>query len=81
MPYRDGTGPNGQGAATGRGLGPCANARPRSGLGLGCRRGCENRALRQRNIIGDTDDRQALIAEKEKLEIRLEATKKRLEEK
>ena len=43
MPYRDGTGPNGQGPMTGRGMGPCAgDARPmygRIGRGFGGRRG------------------------------------------
>ncbi|HPI24378.1 MAG TPA: DUF5320 domain-containing protein [Candidatus Paceibacterota bacterium] len=31
MPRFDGTGPNGQGPMTGRGLGPCADGRPRVG--------------------------------------------------
>jgi len=79
MPYRDGTGPNGQGAATGRGLGLCVNARPRSGLGLGCRRGCGNRVFRQTRNVDNTSDKQSLIAEKEKLEIRLESIKRQLE--
>lgn len=45
MPRRDGTGPIGYGAMTGRGLGPCAGARAvgnagfRMGPGLGFRRG------------------------------------------
>lgn len=47
MPGRDGTGPNGQGSVTGRGMGNCDNnnANPKNGaavgkgLGLG-RRGC-----------------------------------------
>ncbi len=51
MPGRDGTGPLGRGARTGRGLGPCGVGRGRGlgigagiiglglGLGYGCRRG------------------------------------------
>lgn len=46
MPGRDGTGPVGAGAMTGRGFGPCAGvgtarlgAGPQMGLGLGCRGG------------------------------------------
>ena len=34
MPNRDGTGPDGQGAMTGRGLGPCGRGTSR-GLGRG----------------------------------------------
>ncbi len=42
MPYRDGTGPEGGGAKTGRGLGPCGDGTPRGGgrgQGLGLGRG------------------------------------------
>lgn len=81
MPYRDGTGPNGQGAATGRGLGPCAKARPKLGLGLGCGRGYRNRVFWQTRNVDNTNEKRSLIAEKENLEIRLEVLKKRLEEK
>jgi len=35
MPNRDGTGPDGKGQKTGRGLGPCGNGKPRRGLGRG----------------------------------------------
>ena len=36
MPYRNGTGPNGQGPMTGRGMGPCAGgARAMGGRGMG----------------------------------------------
>ncbi len=43
MPNKDGTGPNGEGPKTGRGLGPCGNGIPRGGgrgrgLGRGLRR-------------------------------------------
>ncbi|HNR03912.1 MAG TPA: DUF5320 domain-containing protein [Bacillota bacterium] len=38
MPGRDGTGPMGAGAATGRGLGFCSGVNA-AGLGFGCRRG------------------------------------------
>ena len=46
MPRRDGTGPLGQGAMTGRGLGRCTGTNyvgtygTRMGRGLGARRGC-----------------------------------------
>lgn len=76
MPYRDGTGPNGQGAATGRELGSCTNSRPRLGLGfgMGCGRG-------RGRIFAPTatQTNQSLVAEKESLEKRLEAIKKQLE--
>ena len=46
MPYRDGTGPEGKGPRTGRGLGNCAdnetktdNTAPARGFGLGLGRG------------------------------------------
>jgi hypothetical protein len=53
MPRRDGTGPMGAGAKTGRGLGNCSETRIsergiRRGMGLGCRRGfgrCFGRSL------------------------------------
>jgi len=36
MPYKNGTGPNGQGPMTGRGMGPCAgDARAMGGRGMG----------------------------------------------
>ena len=36
MPYKDGTGPNGQGPMTGRGIGPCSGgARAMGGRGMG----------------------------------------------
>ncbi len=38
MPNRDGTGPTGQGSATGRGLGPCGSGKGTGkGLGMGRR--------------------------------------------
>ena len=52
MPRRDGTGPDGQGAKTGRGLGNCTtdangitrrNRRPRDGRGQGFGRGNRGR--------------------------------------
>lgn len=41
MPRRDGTGPEGRGAMTGRGLGPCNGGNPNyyRGFGYGCRGG------------------------------------------
>jgi len=53
MPNRDGTGPEGKGPKTGRGLGPCGDGTPRGegrgrgigrglGAGLGFRRNVDN---------------------------------------
>ena len=38
MPFRDGTGPQGQGPMTGRGLGPCGDGRGK-GMSMGKRMG------------------------------------------
>ena len=51
MPNRDGTGPSGQGARTGRGLGPCktttkAPRAPRAPRGRGLGRGLGRRGRR-----------------------------------
>jgi len=39
MPRRDGTGPDGEGARTGRGLGPCSNNQSETNRGQGLGRG------------------------------------------
>jgi hypothetical protein len=76
MPGRDGTGPLGQGAMTGRGLGVCfAESRPIYGRGLGLGRG-----LNCRRVINPVyaDSKEVLVAQKAVLEARLEAINKQL---
>lgn len=77
MPGMDGSGPWGQGPATGRGRGFCVGGTPSGrglgrGFGLGLGRGfC--RVL--------FDDKEALLERKSLLEKSLEAIKRRLEDK
>jgi hypothetical protein len=56
MPNRDGTGPEGKGSKTGRGMGNCNGTEPQRGLGRGMgacgnrmRRGC-GRGFQQENL-------------------------------
>ncbi|NCA92534.1 hypothetical protein EOM82_04700 [bacterium] len=78
MPNRDGTGPMGQGAFTGRGLGEYVS---RSGLiygrGLGLGFGRSSNCKRIFNPIY-TDWKEALTKQKAALEARLEAINKQL---
>ena len=75
MPGRDGTGPLGQGAMTGRGLGICGESSPLYGRGLGLGRG-----LNCRRVINPlyADSKEALTEQKAVLEARLEAVNKQL---
>lgn len=86
MPRRDGTGPLGCGAMSGRGLGVCTGANAVKygaglgvglGLGLGCRRGFG------RNFIADPTmsktQKELLTEQKELLESRLDVISKQLE--
>jgi hypothetical protein len=86
MPGKDGTGPMGRGAMTGRGFGICAGANAVKygaglgtglGLGLGCRRGYG------RNFAADTTEskteKELLTEQKELLQNRLEIISKQLE--
>lgn len=76
MPGRDGTGPLGQGAMTGRGLGVCGGeSRPLYGRGLGLGRG-----LNCRKVINSVyaDSKEELTEQKAVLEARLEAINKQL---
>lgn len=76
MPGRDGTGPLGQGAMTGRGLGVCAHEiRPLYGRGLGL--GCGLNCRRVFNPVY-ADSKEALTEQKAVLEARLEAINKQL---
>lgn len=84
MPGRDGTGPNGIGAMTGRGLGYCTGVNAGRfgagygrglGLGLGCRRGRFYNVAPYEPIVGED----FLSAEKDALEARLKAINKQLD--
>lgn len=68
MPRRDGTGPMGAGAMTGRGFGLCAGGTAVRGLGFGCGRG---RGFGWRAFDVRTDDvsrKDVLTARKAELE-------------
>lgn len=78
MPGRDGTGPLGQGAMTGRGLGVCVGegrAVYGRGLGLGCGRGFN---CRRAITPVYTDSKETLAEQKAVLEARLDAINKQL---
>ncbi len=72
MPGFDGTGPQGFGPRTGRGLGPCG-----SGFGRGFGRGYKSA---QPITLTEDEQKKFLEAEKEQLELELKQLKKRLEE-
>lgn len=80
MPGRDGTGPLGQGAMTGRGLGICGSAGQRvygRGLGMGYGLGRGYYCGRIVNPIY-TDSTETLAQEKAVLEARLDAINKQI---
>ena len=72
MPRRNGTGPIGRGALTGRRLGGCDYERG-TGLGLGYGRGI------RRGLCYNLDDKEMLEQEKKILESRLDYIKNHLE--
>lgn len=75
MPRRDGTGPTGQGAMTGRGLGYCATGRPLArNFGRGMRLG---RGFGY-NYGYVANDKESLKAEKEYLQNRINDIDKEL---
>lgn len=83
MPQRDGTGPMGAGAMTGRGLGACAGttaAAAQQTAGLGCRRRAGGRGMQGRGF-GRSNGSAPLSADaqKELLERRRDALQKRLD--
>jgi len=84
MPRRDGTGPMGTGAMTGRGAGFCNAAKVvgvMGGLGLGWRLGCRGgRGLGFRNNINSEDRKNTLNEQKNFLENSLNLIKEELEE-
>lgn len=72
MPRFDGTGPWGQGAGTGWGMGPC-------GAGLGCRRGT-GRGFGWRRFFTKKEEKESLENEISAMEQDLLAMKERLGE-
>ena len=57
MPNRNGTGPEGRGPRTGRGLGPCGDSTPRGGgRGLGYGRGLGLRRQAANQPVTDKKD-------------------------
>lgn len=85
MPRRDGTGPEGQGAVTGRGLGQCTGVnaggigRLGRGLGLGLGRGRGSGRFFARNSRMN-DEKSLLREEKNILKSRLDAIERVLNE-
>ena len=90
MPYRDGTGPAGLGAGTGRGMGGClggnyaANAKP-FGMGLrrgrGCGLGAGYRFFPAQEAQTAPETKKAILTErKQQLEAQLAAVNRSLEE-
>ncbi|WP_368293632.1 DUF5320 domain-containing protein [Dehalobacter sp. TBBPA1] len=82
MPGRDGTGPLGRGAMSGKGLGLCTGvnaARNGNGSGLGRRRGY-GRNLAD-NMMLSSSRKELLLSQKELLEKRLHLINKQIESK
>lgn len=79
MPGRDGTGPSGSGAMTGRGVGFCSGKGVgRYGLGLGLGDGC--RRGRFFNVApSESVEKEILSAERDYLEARLSTIKEHLD--
>lgn len=80
MAYRDGTGPQGQGAMTGRGMGFCTgNARVMHGRGMGMGRGM---GFRHGSGMGlSQPNQQMLQIQKARLEAELKSIEAQLAEK
>ncbi len=86
MPGRDGTGPAGAGALTGRGLGPCAGTRMfargagcgfGAGMGLAQRRGFRGGFCRD-CTFERMSEKEMLLDQKNRLQRRLNAIEKQL---
>ncbi len=76
MPGFDGTGPAGQGAMTGRGLGQCGCGMRRGfGRGFGRRLG-----FRQQVILTNEEEKKILEAEVKEIELEKQEIEKRLKE-
>lgn len=81
MPRRDGTGPMGTGAKTGRGMGLCNTTRDSKhmfGLGRGIRFGFRRRG--RYTVDNEANYKEILIEQKNYLENKLNIIKKELEE-
>ena len=88
MPAQDGTGPNGQGPMTGRGLGPCGGG-VRRGFGRGFGRGygggfgwrCRGRFLDTTQVnLTKAEEKSILEAELKEVELEKQEIAKRLKE-
>ena len=80
MPGQDGTGPFGQGAMTGRGLGPCGGGMRRGcgrgfGRGMGFRRGLSTSVT-----LTKDEEKKILEADLKNIEVEKEAIQNRLKE-
>lgn len=73
MPQIDGTGPNGQGAGTGRKMGSCAEGR---GMDVGC---CGRNRQNRRRFISPENELSALENEEKNLMEELEIIRKEKE--
>ena len=81
MPNRDQTGPNGEGALTGRGLGNCDGARQGYGRNFGCGFGRRcGRGFGRFGALTKDDERKILEAQLTELEIEKAEIEKRLKE-
>ncbi|MEA2057026.1 MAG: DUF5320 family protein [Patescibacteria group bacterium] len=80
MPLRDGTGPQGQGPGTGRGMGPCVQGRGFRGRGFGRGFGRGQGIGFGRMFWTRQDWREDLTAYKQDLERELEAVNQELNE-
>jgi len=79
MPGRDGTGPDGYGAMTGRGLGACGSGIDRSAgmsFGRGCRCACGRGTG---GYMAEAAPKETLQVQKEMLERRLKLVNRQLE--
>jgi len=80
MPNMDGTGPQGMGALTGRGLGPCGG-----GMRRGCRRGFGRgfgfrRGFTTPVTLTKDEEKKILEADLKDIEVEKEAIQRRLKE-
>jgi len=80
MPNMDGTGPQGMGAMTGRGLGPCGGGM-RRGCGMGFGRGMGfRRGFATSVTLTKEEEKKILEADLKNLEVEKEAIQSRLKE-
>lgn len=80
MPNMDGTGPQGMGALTGRGFGPCGSGM-RRGCGRGFGRGMGFRARYATPVtLSKDEEKKILEADLKDIEVEKEAIQRRLKE-